>query len=324
MSGGYGGRVGAPTIANFTDTDAGPEIGVAAASQYVTLKVDLANPPASFDDARLWAATTQDVSSNLTGSSVFDFEGDGKAEVVYNDELFLRVFDGDDGTVLYEQQNTSFTAAEYPLIVDIDNDGAAEIVVGANDFECEDQLMSCNKGLTGIRVFGDAEDNWVQTRRIWNQHSYHINNVNEDGTIPQNEMASWLDHNTDRLNAQTSVDPEAAPDLIGEDVNVVQDACDVRISVWVTNGGAERVGAGLPVSFYADDGSRTYLGAARTLLPLEPGQSERVSLDVTLPQGGPWDIVVVVDDLDGTGESTKNECDEGNNESVVPLQIVCP
>ena len=324
MGGGYGGRVGPPTVANFTDSSPGPEIGVAAASQYVTLRVDLNQPNPTFEQAKLWATQTQDVSSNLTGSSVFDFEGDGRAEVVYNDELYLRVFDGETGAVLFEQQNTSFTALEYPLIVDVDNDGAAEIVVAANDFECEDQLMSCMRGLTGIRVFGDAQDNWVSTRRIWNQHTYHINNVNEDGSIPQQEAASWVDHNTYRLNAQTTIDPQAAPDLIGEDGNAVADGCALNATAWVTNAGAERVGVGLPVSFFADDGAtRDYLGTTMTLLPLEPGESERVGLMVQLAAGGPYDIVVVVDDADGNGTSTRNECNEDNNELVIASGIVC-
>mgnify|MGYP006189004825 CR=1 FL=1 len=325
MTGGYGGRVGAPTVADFTG-DGTPEVGVAAASQYVALSVDLGTPTPTFQQAKLWAVQTQDVSSNLTGSSVFDFEGDGKAEVVYNDELSLRVFDGATGAVLFEQPNTSFTALEYPLIVDVDNDGAAEIVVGTNDFECGDKLMSCQPGFEGIRVFGDAQDNWVATRRIWNQHTYHINNVEEDGTIPQREAASWLDHNTYRLNAQTTVDPEAAPDLIPEDINVNADGCTMTASAWVTNSGTERVGAGLPVSFFAEAGAgREYLGTVTTLLALEPGQSERVTLaQTTLPAGGPWDVVVVVDDADGNGTSTKNECDEDNNIVVVDSNITCP
>ena len=31
----------------------------------------------------LWSQRSQDMSSNVTGSSVFDFEGDGRAEAVY-------------------------------------------------------------------------------------------------------------------------------------------------------------------------------------------------------------------------------------------------
>lgn len=317
------GRIGPPTVADFTG-DGFPEIGVAGRNAYYALTVDLNTPNPDAATATLWSMPTQDASSNMTGSSVFDFEGDGKAEVVYNDELFLRVYNGADGSVLYEQPNTSFTALEYPIIVDVDNDGAAEIVVGTNDFECGDQL-SCTPGFTGLRVFGDDNDNWVSTRRIWNQHTYHINNIEEDGSVPTAEVASWTDHNTYRLNKQTAVNPEAAPDLIVEDIEAQLDGCLVVIQAWVTNAGAERVGAGLPVSFYADDGGgRDYLGQALTQLPLEPGDSERVELRVTLSPGGPYTFYVVADDEMGMGgEGTKRECNETNNEGSQSSTGMC-
>lgn len=318
------GRAGAPTVADFTG-DGVPEIGVAAASAYFALKVDLNVPTPTLTAATLWKNTTQDASSSMTGSSVFDFEGDGRAEVVYNDELYLRVYDGVTGAVLYEQPNTSYTALENPIIADVDNDGAAEIVVGTNDFECGDVLMSCTQGFSGIRVFGDDEDNWVTTRRIWNQHTYHINNVNEDGTVPRFETPSWTDHNTYRLNAQTEVDPQAAPDLLIEEPQASVDGCLGVIRVWVTNGGATRVGAGVAVSFYAQSGNGApiYLGQALTRLPLEPGDSERVELRTNVPAGGPYTFIAVADDIMGSGAGAQNECDEDNNRSEIASQGVC-
>ena len=62
-------------------------------------------------------------SSSATGSSVFDFEADGAAEVVYNDECFLRAYEGATGRVLFQVPNSSRTATEYPVIVDVDTDG---------------------------------------------------------------------------------------------------------------------------------------------------------------------------------------------------------
>ena len=141
------GRLGAPTVADFDGDPRSPRSGSPARTS--TWRSQTSTWPESrrrLPDAKLWSATTKDSSSNMTGSSVFDFEGDGDAEVVYNDEEFLRVYDGKTGQVLFEQPNTSFTALEYPIIVDVDNDGEAEIVVGTNDFECGDQL-SCTKGL---------------------------------------------------------------------------------------------------------------------------------------------------------------------------------
>jgi hypothetical protein len=53
-----------------------------------------------------------------------------------------------------------------------------------------------------LRAIRDIEDRWIQARRIWNQHSYHVSNVREDGTIPQFEPKSWEGLNTFRTNAQ--------------------------------------------------------------------------------------------------------------------------
>lgn len=324
-----GGRIGPPTVADF-DGDSTPEVGVAGASQYVTLEVDLSTPDADFQQAKIWSKQTQDVSSNMTGSSVFDFEGDGEAEVVYNDELYLRVFDGKSGQVLYEEPNTSFTGLEYPIIVDVDGDGAAEIVAATNDFECGDVLTGCaGSQFAGIKVFSEPSDNWVATRRIWNQHSYHIDNVEPDGTIPTTESSSWTAHNTYRLNRLTTVTPQAAPDLKPEDPAFEGGDCESTVKVWVTNAGAVRVGDGIFVSIYATNGSdRQFLGKGRTRLPLEPGESERVDVRVTVPSsGGPWDLEAVVDDENGTGlgeaNGAENECDEANNVTTVESVYSC-
>ncbi|MEZ4272531.1 MAG: hypothetical protein R3C68_14215 [Myxococcota bacterium] len=42
---------------------------------------------------------TRDGSSKQTGTSVFDFQGDGRAEVLYGDECFFRVYNGQTGEV---------------------------------------------------------------------------------------------------------------------------------------------------------------------------------------------------------------------------------
>ncbi len=53
-----------------------------------------------------------------------------------------------------------------------------------------------------MQVFGDVEDRWIQARRIWNQHTYHVTNVRKDGTIPTVETAHWESFNAFRTNAQ--------------------------------------------------------------------------------------------------------------------------
>jgi hypothetical protein len=82
----------------------------------------------------LWQQATQDASSAVTGSSVYDFEGDGVADVVYADEINLYVYSGIDGAVklLYDGHNSG-TLIEYPIVADVDNDGQVEIVVVHNN-----------------------------------------------------------------------------------------------------------------------------------------------------------------------------------------------
>ncbi len=169
-----GGAGGPPTVADY-DGDGAPEIGVAGAMKYAVFETD---------GTLKWEQVTRDPSSNRTGSSVFDFEGDGAAEVVYSDEVSLFIFAGTDGAVLFQTALSSCTWHEYPLVADVDGDDRAEIVAVAND--------NCGYGpQRGVFVYGDPLDEWVPTRRVWNQHTYHITNVNVDGSIPPVEQNNW-------------------------------------------------------------------------------------------------------------------------------------
>ena len=81
------------------------------------------------------------------------------------------------GDVLYETGNTTNTTFEYPIIVDVNNDNKAEIVVIANTI-CDPKYSSCSPTPNhGVRAYADTLNNWVSTRKIWNQHSYHVTNV---------------------------------------------------------------------------------------------------------------------------------------------------
>ncbi|MBI5501119.1 MAG: VCBS repeat-containing protein [Deltaproteobacteria bacterium] len=118
-SGSFGG--GPPTIADY-DGDGSPEIGAAFGGFYVVY--DFLAGGVS------WSRESQDLSSSRTGSSVFDFNGDGRAEVVYGDECYVRVYDGQTGEVVFSQARFSSTWEENPIVADVDADFAAEMVMG--------------------------------------------------------------------------------------------------------------------------------------------------------------------------------------------------
>lgn len=181
-----GGRGGAPTVADF-DNDGRPEIGVAGRSRYVTFDTD---------GSILWQTETQDGSSHVTGSSVFDFDGDGTAEVVYGDEEFVRIYRGVDGETLYSFERSSPTSHELPVVADVDGDGQTEVVFGASF----DSRFPTDGLVSGLAVIGST--GWVPTRPVWNQHSYHITNINDDGSIPVVEPNSWEIYNNYRRNLQ--------------------------------------------------------------------------------------------------------------------------
>jgi len=170
------------TIHDF-DGDGEPEFAVSSQTHYTVFEPD---------GSIVWDASVID-NSGVAGGTAFDFLGDGIAEAMYTDEQRLHVFDGN-GTAILQIDRSSVTGTEYPIVADIDNDGSAEIVVVSNPFGVG--------GFPAVQAVRDVEDRWIQARRIWNQHAYHVTNVREDGTIPQIQPKSWENLNTFRTNAQ--------------------------------------------------------------------------------------------------------------------------
>ncbi|HRI70652.1 MAG TPA: VCBS repeat-containing protein [Polyangium sp.] len=149
---------GPPTISDF-DGDGLPEVAVAGQAFYTIYDIDCGASPRPGGKCNpgqcdftgttcapgsyiLWSKSTQDLSSNVTGSSVFDFEADGSSEVVYGDECFVRVYDGDTGDVLFSQYRSSCTWYENPLIADTDGNFRADLVTPSN--------KACSPDGTGI------------------------------------------------------------------------------------------------------------------------------------------------------------------------------
>jgi len=320
-----GNESGPPTVADF-DGDGRPEVGTASADFYVVADPDCvgaaADRPAECQgNGILWRVRNNDCSSRATGSSVFDFEGDGQAEVVYADETNFRIFDGRTGTVLFDDaSHGSHTRIEMPVVADVDNDGNAEVIIPENGSQ---------GGSPGLDVWADADDNWVRTRRVWNQHGYHVTNVSEVGGIPATPDSNWL---SPRLNNfRQNVQPDdlfAAPDLVVSDLDVsISGAkCPFElggfIAFTVRNDGSISVAPGQRGRVTLSNDGRTLLNLEfETTVRLFPGTSEAFTFAFEAPVDEaepPFTAVAWVD-----ADEEVNECDEDNNQQS-RADLRCP
>ncbi len=328
-----GGGGGHPNIADF-DGDTKAEIGIAGGSAYAVFKGETGEV--------MWNKTTQDFSSYRTGSSVFDFEGDGKAEVVYRDECYLRVYDGKTGDVIMEEPVTSGTVIDYPIIVDVDADGKTEIVTTSASHSCSYPAGKSAIG-AGVIVYKDSHSKWVRTRKVWNQHSYHVTNINEDGSVPVNESANWLNKRLNNYRANTQPDDAFnAPNLTPGDLKVEQNCPNYKMTATIKNEGSSSA-RNVWVSFYirgydAGDGKTDdlLLGSVQIKETIQPGSSVDISYDWdgsgTLVSSGtkvdfakaPLKISFSVDDApDKSTADFYNECVEDDNDSEAKSVEVC-
>ncbi len=301
-----------------------------------------------------WSFTTEDDSSRVTGSTLFDFNGDGAAEVIYNDECWFRIFDGRSGAVLFREPSESRTRIEHPIVADVDNDGNAEIAFTVSNesgfcSQRDEPAPAPNEGTladlynNGLEVWGDPNDQWVSARRIWSQHAYHVTHVTEAGRVPLVEPPGWAPHAGRLYNTYRS-QPRSfgvAPDLTVPAVQLSSpDAgCgtlteQLDITARITNIGDLRVGPGVAIAFEGtwDNAPRPLTGADGAPLlvelveSLEPGASTRVSVRYDLRANGddpdrlPDLVTVRADALGDPAFGRERECLEDNNATTVEVE----
>jgi hypothetical protein len=335
-------RGGPPTIADF-EGDGMPEVGVAGGTVYVVYEPNFATDTLDV----MWQHATKDTSSARTGSSLFDFEGDGRAEVVYSDECFLRVLDGVTGDLRFAAPNTTFTATEALIVADVDGDSHAEIVRVSNsaNWDCDTSPWIDGDPATGLppwvpppganyyqglTVFGDAASSWVGTRSMWNQHAYFVSNVCDGrdgacdpgqyhGQIPatpkENWSVGWL--NNFRQNVQDEGIFDAPDAVVALEVDCTSPPT-VRVSV--RNEGLAPLPAGVVVGVYRVEGD-VQLGTVVTNQALLAGQTQVLPFEVPEGMADGNDQFVGRILVDPT-MPLFHECREDNNESG-PAEASC-
>lgn len=137
--------------------------------------------------------------------TAFDFLGTGHAQIVRTGLGGLAVFDTN-GALLFDHQIASSLDQYYyewgwghdaVAIADVDNDGAAEIIAKTG----YDPFMGGEIDEPQLVVFEDPNNGWAGARRIWNQTSYHVTHVREDGGVSPAGPPPWETHNTFRVQS---------------------------------------------------------------------------------------------------------------------------
>ena len=344
------GSGGPPTVADF-DGDGKVEIGVAQKDYYVVVKPNYVDQVLEV----MWQTPNHDFSSSVTGSTVFDFEGDGSAEVIYNDECFLWVYDGKTGHVRFATPTTSFTGTEASLVADVDGDGHAEIVMVSNgasptQWKCDISPWTepdddpdygrpawappdGQTAFRGVTVFGDSASSWVGTRTLWNQHTYHVSNICDDrdsacsppnlyGAIPTAEKPNWSVPwlNNFRQNVQDEGIFNAPDAVLSLEVECT---APVILHARLRNLGLAILPAGVDVGFYLQTATGDdLLGVETTTNPLFPGQVAELTLEADPATGADKEDTYVAKILIDPATPTFHECRDDNNESP-PTQAKC-
>jgi len=331
-----GGRGGPPTVADF-DGDGRPEFATAGGSSYVVFDPDCAGGDAAGcggaarTDGVLWRQRSQDESSNITGSSVFDFDADGRAEAVYADECFLRIYDGRTGDVVFSTSRSSATAYENPVVADVDGDFHAEIVSSLNDYTSRircplfDPLSPSTlyRRQHGVVVLRDVTDRWAVSRPVWNQHAYSVTHVGERGQTPRTSEVSpnWTQRglNNFRQNVQGELSALGIADLTanvpfeGEPLRC--EGGSAQLSARICNRGT--LPSGGAIAFRQGSADGKLICDAEVQDALGVGDCQQVTCAAEL-DGARMDIYIVADALD-----VVDECYEGNN--IARLEAVsCP
>ncbi|MBQ6155123.1 MAG: VCBS repeat-containing protein [Bacteroidales bacterium] len=298
-----------------------------------------------------WQATHTD-ESGQTSMTLFDFNQDGIMEIVYRDQNSLRIINGSgkshktgNDTIpfynLYTKTMSAGTWKEYPVVADVNGDGAAEIV-------------TCGKVNSGLGWVGGelwvigGVHLWAPARPVWNQYLYNVTNINKNLTVPtplfDNATAFTDPHGIVRrpfnnfLQQATTLDQYGRPFVPLADLSIVEDPHIefennvLTVKMNVCNTGELPFVPPMYVSVFTASGE--WVQTEEVIESLQPG--ECVTIALTIPQSSldqfesPYPLRIILNNNgDGTAQygGLQAECDTANNDCHVdgrPCQITLP
>ena len=294
----------------------------------------------------LWTTSHSDF-SGATSLTLFDFNQDGYSELVYRDENHLRIINGS----MHDHQTGmavtspydlavyacgSGTALEYPIVCDVDLDGAAEIIIGSS--------CASSSHYGHLYIFKSSGEPWAPARKVWNQYMYNVTNVNEDLTIPQylfNNATEFTDPEgvvrrpfNNFLQQATTIDQYGRPFYAVPDVAVEPSASSQMVgdSLVLTfsycNNGDNTLNAPYPITVFANayGGDTVCTVTMNGNLSADSCTQGEIRLPVSVLCGFPnLDSLVVAVNGNNVGIAQNGglqpECDTTNNTVTLPVTI---
>jgi hypothetical protein len=120
--------------------------------------------------------------AETSGFTMFDFNQDGKSEIVYRNTTQFFIVDGTTLnpitpiTTMY-----SGTVAEYPIVADVDNDGSAEIILTHANKQWASPYDAT--GTMTVYKSGSNDAKWAPARKVWNQWHFNTTLINDNMTV---------------------------------------------------------------------------------------------------------------------------------------------
>ena len=284
-----------------------------------------------------WQATHGD-QSGQTSMTLFDFNQDGIMEIVYRDQENLRIINGSgkshktgNDTIpfynLYTKNMYAGTWKEYPVVADVNGDGAAEIVVCGK--------VGSGLGWVGgqLWVIGGIHP-WAPARPVWNQYMYNVTNINKDLTVPVplfDNATTFTDPDgvvrrpfNNFLQQATTLDQYGRPFAQLANLSTVGDPSvefggdEVSVEMEICNTGELALMPPMYVSVYTTSGE--LVQTEELLLGLLPGECATITLSISqsvLQQfDNPYPLRIAVNNNgEGTAQygGLQSECDTTDN-----------
>lgn len=327
VAGGGGSRVFIGDIDFDTDPTGYPELFYSYVNKLVAFKFD-PSKPVNNRLSQMWIENTSD-GSGATTLSMFDFDQNGSPELVYRDQTDLRIIDAKTGKDKKKISCFSATHSEYPIVVDFDKNGNADILVSG--------AASAAEGNSDVRLywFDGADDDWAPARTVWNQHGYNSVHVNDDLTIPRfqiNPSTIFPGRSGDNkpvrpyngfLLQQTALSRDGVPLFLTPNVQI-GDANKITYSydnitdkliinnLKIVNKGDAALNAPIMISVYNQQiksESLIYTHQEQRSI----GKDETITVAIEIPVFGKYiptsNLIISVND-DGTGKTKQPVCEE--------------